>query len=411
MRWNKQQHVPRSTQKVGLQGTKLLCYMMMAAVVFVAGCAQRSAPPSPQLQFPQTSEHLFGAVASQSPAKFPTTADFYRLTPEQQQYFLDFFNAPAQQNLLPHQRIFRYLEHNLVNFNYEGKNTLASETMANMSGNCISLALLVTALAQLVDVEVGYRASYAEPVSDFSANIVLSSAHVRSYLFEKRAEEPKDMILWQRAAITVDYFPGRLDRLGSMLKNNHFEAMIYNNLAADAFLAGDLDGAYWLSRQALNRDPSYSPSINLIAILYRHKGDVLASQQWYEFGMRHTNQPVTLASNYLVLAEQMNDQLLIQRLKKRLQVIDEENPYVWFYLAYQAERDNDATHAVYYYEKLLQKAPYLHQANLALAKLQFQLGKPELARRALHEALQYSYDPANRQMYQAKLQALEQSIE
>jgi cytochrome c-type biogenesis protein CcmH/NrfG len=142
--------------------------------------------------------------------------------------------------------------------------------------------------------------------------------------------------------------------------------------------------------------------------LYRRKGDLLAAQQWYEYGMKNSSQPVTLASNYLVLAEKMQNQPLIDRLNTQLRTIDEDNPYVWFYLAYQAEQNNEPDKAVYFYQKLLAKAPYLHKANLALAKLQFQLGNPGSARQALHEALQYSYDPKNRQMYQAKLQALQQ---
>jgi len=384
--------------------------LVIIGVALLCSCAQQSGQNAKALSLPQTSEHWF-MPASGEQVQLPNTNDFYQLTAAQQQHVLEFFHDPAQQRLAPHQRLYRYLEHHLINFHYEGKNTMASVTMANMTGNCISLALLVTALAQVVDIEVGYRASYAEPVLDFSANIVLSSAHVRSYLFEQNPLKEKGVIKFKRVAVAVDYFPGRLDRLGAMLENKHFEAMIYNNLAADTFLAGDLDQAYWLSREALRLDPHYSASINLIAILYRHKGDLLAAQQWYEFGMRYSSQPVTLASNYLVLAAQMKDQLLIDKLNKQLRQVDDDNPYVWFYLAYQAEQDHKAADAVYYYEKLLKKAPYLHKANLALAKLQFQLGQPDAARRALHEALQYSYDPANRQMYQAKLHALEQSIE
>ncbi len=400
----------RQILKMAQRQSLLQRALLIFGALLLCSCAQQSGSKTQAPLLPQTSEHWFAPITDEA-GQLPTTTDFYQLSAAQQQHFLDFFHAPALQNLAPHQRVHRYLEQHLVNFNYEGKNTLASTTMTNMSGNCVSLALLVTALAQLVDVEVGYRASYTEPMLDFSANIVLSSAHVRSYLFEQDPPENDDMMLLQRSAIAVDYFPGRLDRLGAMLKKEHFEAMIYNNLAADALLRGNLDQAYWLSRAALQRDPNYSPSINLIAVVYRRKGDLLASQQWYEFGLRYSKQPVTLASNYLVLAEQMQHQPLIERLNQKLRLIDEDNPYVWFYLAYQAERNNEPANAVYYYEKLLKKAPYLHKVNLALAKLQFQLGQPEAARRALHEALQYSYEPANRQMYQAKLHALEQAVE
>lgn len=398
----------RQLLKLAQRSRLLKCAWLLLGTVLLCSCAQKTTvrAEEPIYAFPNTSEHWFTSATGE-PRPLPGTADFYQLTPAQQQHFLNFFHAPEQQDLLAHQRVYQYLEEHLINFNYDGKNSLASTTMDTLSGNCVSLALLVTALAQLVDVEVGYRASYAEPMLDFSANIVLSSAHVRSYLFEPNPVVNDEIMLLQRPAITVDYFPGRLDRLGAMLKQAQFEAMIYNNLAADALLAGDLDQAYWLSQAALKQDPHYSPSINLIAMVYRRKGDLLASQQWYEFGLRYSAQPVTLASNYLVLAEQLQNQPLIDRLKQKLRVIDEDNPYVWFYLAYQAEQSNDPAGAVYYYEKLLKKVPYMHRANLALAKLQFQLGQTESARRALHEALQYSYEPANRQMYQAKLQALE----
>ncbi len=378
--------------------------LMILAALLLCSCSLTSPAVSPTttVTLPTTSEHWFA-----KDVPLPSTVDFYQLSATQQQLFLSYFNDPAQAALPAHQRLYRYLESNLANFNYEGRNTLASDTMTNMSGNCTSLALLVTALAKLVDVDVGYRASHAEPMLDFSANIVLSSAHVRSYLFEPRQEIDDSLMILQRSAIAVDYFPGRLDRLGSMLKAARFEAMIYNNLAADALVAGDLDRAYWLSRAALQRDASYSPSINLIAILYRRKGDLLASQQWYEFGMLHTSQPITLAGNYLVLAEQMQNQPLIDRLNQKLPALDEDNPYVWFYLAYQAEQRHHQSAAIIYYQKLLQKAPYLHKANLALAKLQFQQGDDSAARQSLTQALQYSYEPKNRALYQAKLDALQ----
>ena len=391
---------------------QLLCYFLqqtclrlsvMLLALLVSSCANAPvvAPISEQ-QLPQTSE--LGFITDQV---IPTTADFYQLTSAQQQHFLQFFHAPDQAEVLPHKRLYLYLEHHLSNFNYEGKNTLASATMTQMSGNCVSLALLVTALAQLVDIEVGYRATYAEPMLDYSSNILLSSAHVRSYLFEKNPPKDKSMMYLQRSAIVIDYFPGPLTHLGALLQKNQFEAMIYNNLAADALLAGNLSQAYWLSKAALQRDPGFSPSINLIAILYRRSGDLAASAQWYEFGSRYSAQQVNLLSNYLVLAEQMQNQPLITRLKSQLKSVDDDNPFAWFYLAMQAEQDKQPAEAVFYYRKLLVQAPYLHKANLALARLQFQLGNTASARRALHDALEYSHEPTTRKLYQAKLQALE----
>lgn len=375
--------------------------MILFSYLLLAGCSAVQNTPTAIQPLPATPEQYFSV---QKP--IPSPSDFYRLTESQQQQFLAFYHAQAQQKLLPNQRLQRYLEQHLVNFNYQGKNLLASDTFHQMSGNCVSLALLTSALARLVDIDVRYRASYAEPMLDFAKNVLLSSAHVRSYLYAPAKNTKALAGLNQRDAIAIDYFPGRLDRLGAVLESEHFEAMIYNNLAVDAVLAGDLDQAFWLSRAALSRDSSYAPSMNLIAILYRRKGDVLASQQWYEFGLRYAGDPVTLLSNYLILAENIGDQPLLARLQQKLRRVDDDNPYVWFYLAYQAEQSQQRDDAVYYYKKLLEKAPYMHKASLALARLQLSAGDTAAAQKSLLLALQYSYEPPNRELYQAKLSAL-----
>ncbi len=377
-----------------------LSFSLLLVVMLLQACSQT--PSVVDIAPPQTPTHYFAAAEEDT---VPDIGVFYQLTHEQQQHFLQFYQQDELQHLPGNKRLEMYLQNKLGNFNYEGKNNNASVTMAQMSGNCMSLAVLTTALARLVNIEVGYRATYAEPMLNFSGDLFISSAHVRSYLFEQTKPESADWVL-QRAAVAIDYFPNSLDRLGAMFDEDRFAAMMYNNLAADALLQGDNNKAFWLTQAALKQDPSYSASINMLGILYRRAGDLLSAQQWYEYGLKHSINPAAIASNYLLVAKELKDQKVIQRLNQSLLLTNDDNPYNWFYLAYQAEQQQDHNTAIQYYQKLLEQAPYLHKANLALAKLYLQQNNTEAASRALHQALRYSYEADNSAMYQAKLQAV-----
>lgn len=381
-----------------------LSILLSFSIALLLGCAQQI--PKQQLVKPALPEpdHSFALHAP-----IPTTEDFYRLTRQQQQHFLNYFHNPLHHHFKPNERIYRYLMDDLENFSYQGANTLAQKTLENLSGNCISLAMMVTALAKLVQVDVSYRATYTDPVLDISAQTMLSSGHVRSYLYNPIDQDHDNhQPLHFSTALGIDYFRGSLDRVGQHLAPGTFEAMIYNNLAVDSFLAGQFGQSYWLSRAALQQDPTYKESINLIAIIYRRQGNLIAATQWFELGLRYHPTNTSLISNYLLLAKQLANQPLIESLTQRLQVSEDDNPYIWFSLALQAEKAKHYQEAIGFYQKLLQAAPYLHKANLALATLYLQQQNLTAAKAALSEALQYSYEPANQARYQAKLQMLEQ---
>ena len=73
--------------------------------------------------------------------------DIYLLTETQQKDFLVYFDHPSMRNIPEHQRVFDYLETITMNFGYHGETYSAQEALSNSSGNCLSLAILTTALA------------------------------------------------------------------------------------------------------------------------------------------------------------------------------------------------------------------------------------------------------------------------
>ena len=355
-------------------------------------------------KIPQTPTQLFG----ESPA-LAEPEQLLALNAQQKADFAAFFQSPDRATLSPAQRIFYYLENDLSHFNFAGANLPASEALANKTGNCVSLALVVAALAQEANVEVAYRTSYSEPMLGFREDLALSANHVQSYLLAPK-QHPQDK-LSDRDALVIDYLKDPLDRVGELFPAERFWAVVYNNLAADALLAKKPDVAFWLSQKALRYDPHFSPSINLVAIIYRQQGDLQSAQQWFEYGLQQPKNSVLIVGNYLKLAEQLQDEALEQRLRALIDIAEDDNPYAWYYLAEQFRQRGDMTQAVKFYQKLVDVAPYLHHVNVELAKLYLQLGKKQQAEAVLTQGEQYAYDEGSRSRYASKINVIRQLLQ
>jgi Tfp pilus assembly protein PilF len=373
------------------------------ALLFLFGCShQQTKPHTVTSVLPQTSTQWFKALSPQ-----PKLEQLFYLNPEQQQHFLQYFHSPAQSHYSNEYRLYNYLQHKIADFSYEGKNYPAEQALEKLQGNCMTLALLTSALAQLAGIETGYRVIYQEPMIDYDQNIFISSNHIRTYLYKTNPAPEQGILLLQRAALVIDYFPEKGNLAGDEISAERFYAMLYNNLAADALLSGKTDNAFHLSQKALSYDASFTPSINMIALMYHRKGALAEAAAWFDYGMQQRDSKITLLTNYRDFALKTHDHQLLEKINQQLTSNDDDNPYVWLALAIDAERSQQPQHAQLYYKKLLEKAPYLHNANLALVRLYLKENNVEAAQELIEQAMSYAYDPQRLQLYQTKLTALQ----
>jgi len=375
----------------------LICFMALS------GCTAKKIEPPQVIAIPTTSASMF-----QQAAQLPELEDFFYLDEKQKKDFLTHFNSQAQSTYTAEHRLYNYLQNKLVYFTYEGANNTAQVALQQLSGNCMTLALLTTALAKLVNIDVGYQVMYQEPMFDYKDNIFISSNHIRTYLYKNNDAPKKGEFVLQRAALIIDYFPDSGDVTGENISPSRFYAQLYNNLAADALLQGDHDKAFFLSQKALQKDASYTPAVNMIALMYYRKKAYPEASQWFDYGMKQDNNQITLLSNYRDLAKKTNNQQLLKRINQRLLGYNDDNPYAWLALAIDAERNQQFSDAADYYKKLLDKAPYLHNANLALLRLYLKQQNYSSAQKIVEQAMQYAYEPARLEFYQMKLTALKQ---
>lgn len=377
--------------------------ILLLLIVSLAGCAvNTTAPPvsailAKQLPVqPVNPPELFGPTEP-----VPTLPELLQLTAEQQQDFLNYFHATGYAGQTPEYRLYSYMQNVLAAFSFAGSTSSASEVMRTGSANCVSLALLTKALADVAGIDVRFRATYREPVIDIRGDLLLQATHVRSYL----STEPDPGAI-QFHQLYIDYFRGPLNYQGDFLSAARFRATVYNNLAAEALLHNKPAQAYALVQSSLQQDPQFVPAINLMGILLRRQQQPALAQQWYEYGLAVAPKQLTLLHNYQVLAEQIADLPLQQRLNQQLVLADSDDPFELYIEALQAERAGDETLAFSFYQRLQKKVPYLLQANQALVRHYLKNQQYQAARQLIEEALEYSLEPDKRSLLETKLAVL-----
>jgi len=378
--------------------------IVLCLTLSLTGCAQQVAIHDKPQDTSSTQSAAVRIAAPQVPAAtfvavapVPSMQELLHLSAEQKADFLNYFHHPRYAHETPPYRLFSYMQNVLAAFQFSGTTTNASEVVRTGSANCVSLALLTKALADAAGIDVRFRATYREPVIDIRGDLLLQATHVRGYLGSDSVSDPQ---------LYIDYFRGPLSYQGDFLSDARFAATVYNNLAAEALLRGELDQAYALVQASLQQDDQFVPAINLMAVLLRRQQQPELAQQWYQYGLAVAPQQLALLHNYQVLALQLNDQPLVQQLEQQLTQADSDDPFELYIQAIEAEQAGREALAISFYQRLQKKVPYLLQANQALVRHYLKHHQYARARQLLEEAVEYSYDPEKRSLLEHKLAVL-----
>lgn len=345
---------------------------------------------------------LFGDVAHfgvkpQIPAKY----DLFNLTPLQEKQFFAYYNDPKYSKTSPHIRIYDFLINTTYDFNYQATTHTASQTMGQKQGNCLSLAILTTALANKAHINVEHQLVDSTPVFEKKNDIIMRGMHIRSLLYSPNNSS--------RARI-VDYFPGANNRFVGNVSKPVFVSMYYNNIAVDFLNVGDHKTAYWYARTALEYAPSYAFNLNTMAIIQRAAGDINTAENIYQYGLDISKDKLVLLKNYRLLLQQENRYTEAQKMTDQLDKIFDSSPYGLLEQADKALAKGELNKAKKYYKNAIRKASYLPSGYLGLAKTLFAQGKFKKAKAKLILAQEKDYNINNNAMYEAKMDTLTQSI-
>ena len=152
--------------------------MMLLGACSTAPPRQQAVSDTP-LTAPPLRPDLFGA-----PLDLPRVEALHTLTDAQQAEFLAYFSDPVRAGQKPHARIYGYLERRLGSFTYYAKTLAAADALDQNQGNCLSLALVTTALAELGGVDYGFQRIRNRPVYESRQDFVMVADHLRTRLYD-----------------------------------------------------------------------------------------------------------------------------------------------------------------------------------------------------------------------------------
>jgi len=370
-------------------------------IVFISSCSSHSKLPPPTEEFKNIAFNY--DLFTDESEKEAIAEDIFYLTVEQKKEVWAQVNKRIALGELKHEALSKVLQSRLGSFTYYGDTFNAEEATRLNKGNCMSLAVLTGAFAELIGLEYSFRELTTLPIFDKQNNLILSSSHVQSILYDDSFSPEEGFIYISKPSIVIDYFPDNNNLKGRKISKSAFISMYYKNLAADALINNNLDEAFNLAEKSYQHDRTNIAVLNLLAVIHRRAGDNRTAENIYKAAMEVNSSHLIIMSNYVVLLNSEQRFAEADLIEQQIDLLDDPNPYQWLEQAYAA---NNNRKAAIYFQKALKKAPYLHQAYRGLSNIYLAEGKKMQAKKMLNKALEWSYEAEERKLYKYKLYSL-----
>ena len=344
--------------------------------------------------------NLFGQPVLPDPE-----SKIFELTQQQKLSFLEFYHAPQNAKHPGHVRLYQYLENFGYKFSYSDYTKTAELTEQTASGNCISLAVLTTAYARLVGLQLKYQLVKRVPIYQKFGSVIFNAEHVRTMVTEHQLEIVDGAMIIPSYSI-IDYYPSRYSKVDGYISKDEFIGRYYRNLAAEALGNDDNNRAFWLAKYSLENEVESADAINILAVTNRRSGHFDMAERLFEYGLKVSDNKLGLLKNYKILLIQQARIAEVEQIDKQLAVYDDRNPFDMLQEAERAFTDNNIIEALEIYKTVIIFAPYLHQAYFGIAKSEYKRGNLIAANEALQRALYETYDGKIKTVYEAKLAVL-----
>ncbi|MDI4633629.1 tetratricopeptide repeat protein [Pelomonas sp. V22] len=378
---------------------------LLATALLVAGCAS----PPPRLA-PSEIPALFKDAAFKPLAQAHDDEAIFALSPEMRQFMKKEVAEQVRHKGARWGLVDALYHKRKLLLDYDAAITRnASEAFEARAGNCLSLVIMTAAFAKEMGLGITYQQVTTESNWSRMGSTLFLAGHVNVTLgrrwqetaaFSLDADSDRGM-----DSMTIDFVPpelGRAERIRK-LDERTLVAMFYNNRAAEAMVANELDQAYWLARAAIDRDPNYVNAYNTLGVIYRRHGDLLASERVlrrvYEL---EPNNPQVIG-NLVVALRDMGQHAEADQLQRRLDQLQPDPPYAFFDRGVAAMNAGNFVQARDLFRKEISRAAYVPEFHFWMALADLRLGDLASASKHMESAKDYSTTIKDRDIYATKL--------
>jgi Tfp pilus assembly protein PilF len=279
----------------------------------------------------------------------------------------------------------------------------AAEAFAARAGNCLSLTVMVAALARELGLSVSFRRVLGEPLWARTGDMLLGNGHLNIMLGSSLANE--SAIFQSAKEIVVDFMPGAdLRRQRAQEVNERtVTAMYMNNRAVETMQGGRLDEAYGWARGAMLQDPHFLEGINTLGVVYMRHGNAAQAERVFRHVLAAETDNVSALANLVSLLQRQGRQAESVALSDRLRQIESHPPFHFFDLGLAAMKREEFAAARDHFLRELRRNAYYHGLHFVLAVAYLRLDEPKAAQRHLATALETSTNRGEHDLYAAKL--------
>lgn len=303
--------------------------------------------------------------------------------------------------------IYAVFDRSKMNLLYRGDaNTLANNTFHARAANCLSMSIMMYALAKQAEFDVNFQEIMIPEYWTRRQGYSLLNGHINLRIGTK---VPLHAFSFQRRDYQVDFDPqsSRKSLPKKLVSKQDVIAMFYNNKGADALLKNNFELAYAYFREAILRKPSFQSAWINMGILYRHKGYFLQAEQAYLYALNLDDGSLTAWENLAHLYNYTNREDEAQKIFYRVESQRKNNPYYHLNLGEEQIERKNWDEALTHFKKALTLDRSRHEVYFGLARVYFQFGELQRSERYLKQAKSNAKSRQVEGVYQSKLDFLQ----
>jgi tetratricopeptide (TPR) repeat protein len=265
----------------------------------------------------------------------------------------------------------------------------AVETFREREGNCLSFVNLFVGIAR----EVGLDPFYVE-VTDLQKwnrreGMVVSQGHIVAGMYVKGKLSTFDFLPYRPKSYRN--FKPIDDRIAA--------AHYYNNLGAEALLAGDLARARELVTVATEIAPDFDKALNNLGVCYARAGQVEEALKTYERALALDPGNELVMTNQARALQQLGRGEEADAVLARVEQSNTTNPFFFIYEGDVALGRGDNRKALDYMARALRQDSEVPEVHLGLVRVYLALGEVDKARHHLERALKLDATNAEARKY------------
>jgi Flp pilus assembly protein TadD len=269
----------------------------------------------------------------------------------------------------------------------------AVDTLSSQRGNCLSFVNLFVSMAR----EVGLNPFYVE-VTDYQkwshrAGMVVSQGHIVAGMYLDGELKTYDFLPWRPKAYK------EFEPIDDLAAAAHF----YNNLGAEALLAGDLERARQLLETAAAIDVRTAKPLNNLGVALARAGDRAGALTAYAKALEVAPDDSMVMTNLARLYQLGGDEDAADELLARVEASNTSNPFFYLYQSDVALARGNQQAALDYATRALRLDTESPEVHVGLVKIYLALGEMDKAEHHLGRALKLDATNEEARRYAAML--------